>query len=198
MEPDERERVVDKWLDAGLKQYGQAEPRPGLENRILAGLRSEGERMLARKWQWWPALAALTAIFLIGIGVFSLKLRNTGVHAPLAKESPASFQQKSREPRQSDSSRIQESPSQRIRAAVPRPLHRHHVTGPAATARLEQFPSPQPLSEQEAILQRYAEQFPREASLMAQAQTQLTRQEMIERETPPGNELSPNPEPQNQ
>lgn len=195
MEPDERKRVADQWLDAGLKQYGQAEPRPGLENRILAGLRSERERMLARKWQWWPALAALTAIFLIGIGVFSVKLRNAGAHAPLAKESPASFQQKTPQARQADGSRIQESPGQRIRAAVPRPPH---VTGPTATARLEQFPSPQPLSEQEAILQRYAEQFPREASLMAQAQTQLTRQEMIERETPPGNELSPNPEPQNQ
>jgi hypothetical protein len=196
MEPDERKRVADEWLDAGLKQYGQAEPRPGLENRILAGLRSERERMLARKWQWWPALAALTAIFLIGIGVFLIKLRNAGVHAPLAKESPASFQQKTPQARQADGSRVQDFPGQRIHTGVQ--FHPHHVTEHTATARLEQFPSPHPLSEQEAILQRYAEQFPREASLMAQAQTQLTRQEMIERETPPGNELLPNPEPQNQ
>jgi hypothetical protein len=67
----------------------------------------------------------------------------------------------------------------------------------AAAARREQFPTPQPLSQQEAMLARYIEQFPREASLMAQAQTQLTRQEMIERETPLGSEISSDSE-QNQ
>jgi hypothetical protein len=48
---------------------------------------------------------------------------------------------------------------------------------------LEQFPSPQPLSAQEEILTRYIQQFPREAGLVAQAQTQLSKQEMIEQET---------------
>jgi hypothetical protein len=54
----------------------------------------------------------------------------------------------------------------------------------ASAPRLEQFPSPEPLSEQEEFLARYVEQFPHEAVLVARAQTQLMKQEMIELELP--------------
>ena len=41
MDPIEREREVERWLDAALTQYAKAEPRAGLEGRVLAGLRAE-------------------------------------------------------------------------------------------------------------------------------------------------------------
>ena len=44
MEPENQERLVEQWLDIGLKRYGEAEPRPGLEGRILAGLRAPNKR----------------------------------------------------------------------------------------------------------------------------------------------------------
>ena len=58
--------------------------------------------------------------------------------------------------------------------------------GPAQPPRLDQFPSPRPLSEQEILLARFVEQFPREAAMIATAQTRLLAQEEneIERETP--------------
>ena len=49
----------------------------------------------------------------------------------------------------------------------------------AATPRLEQFPSPQPLSEQERILADYVTQFRREAVLGAEAQRRLERQDAL-------------------
>jgi prefoldin subunit 5 len=45
---------------------------------------------------------------------------------------------------------------------------------------LEQFPSPQPLSEQEQMLARYVEELPSEAKQIAQAQTELARHDEIE------------------
>jgi hypothetical protein len=51
---------------------------------------------------------------------------------------------------------------------------------------LEQFPSPRPLSEQEIMLARFVEQFPREAAMIARAQTKLLAQEEeeMQREAP--------------
>jgi hypothetical protein len=42
----------------------------------------------------------------------------------------------------------------------------------AAYPKLDQFPSPQPLSEQELALARYVHDFPREATLIALAQAE--------------------------
>lgn len=196
MEPDEKERLINEWLDAGLRQYGQVEPRPGLETRILARVRAERENVPTPRWLWWPALAGLTAILLIGVGVFVVRSKHSGVQSPLVKGSQAPLEQKAPEPSEVKDSPIQQASSPRIRSSIPRPA-RSHVAEPAS-ARLDQFPSPQPLSEQEVILARYLEQFPREAGLMAQAQTQLTRQEMIEREAPLGSEIPPDSEQENQ
>lgn len=195
MNPDEKERSVDDrpnndwpndaWLDAALTQYGQAEPRPGLENRVLASLRAERERISARKWLWWSALAAVSAVFVIALGVVLASLNS--YKAPVAKRNSASVEQKASVSDQAKSPRIQEAAGRRIRAGVS-PPHPFHIVE-SAPVRLEQFPSRQPLSEQEAILARYVEQFPRHAGLMAQAQTQLTQEEMLELEAPPGSDF---------
>ena len=62
--------------------------------------------------------------------------------------------------------------------------HRRERRVVAAVLRLEHFPSPQPLSEQEELLARYIEQYPHEAVVVARAQTELMK-EMIEREPAP-------------
>ena len=36
MEPKNNERIADRWLDGALKQYGKAEPRAGVEGRVLS------------------------------------------------------------------------------------------------------------------------------------------------------------------
>lgn len=187
MEPSSKERFDEEWLDAVLKQYGLAEPRPGLENRVLANLRAEHEPA-SPGWQWWPAVAALAAIVMMTVGVFVARLSRHKTQAPVAREIVVPVEVKGPEPGQMR----QQATTGGIRARVPR-LHRH-VEVEFVSEKREQFPSPEPLSEQEQMLARYIEQFPREATLMARAQTELDRQEMLEQ---PGSE-PPSSDVQNQ
>ncbi len=65
--------------------------------------------------------------------------------------------------------------------APKRRLHPPHVEqGAAAIPKLDQFPSPQPLSEQERILAGYVENFPERAALVAKMQSEDLRRERLE------------------
>ncbi len=55
----------------------------------------------------------------------------------------------------------------------------------SASPRLDQFPSPRPLSEQEKILLDYVGRFPDEAARVADAQTALAQREELEMYGPP-------------
>jgi hypothetical protein len=171
MGPD-KEILIDQLLDAALKEYAAAEPRPGLEGRILANLRTERDHTPTQVWRW-SMLLAVSTILLIGTAVFFKKHHSnapvaTGNHgtAPTAKKEPTAPKN---EPRAFSASRTRRR-GKSLWSSVPR---------------LEQFTSPRPLSKQEELLVRYIEQFPREAVLMARAQTELLQQEMIERDAPP-------------
>ena len=50
----------------------------------------------------------------------------------------------------------------------------------ARAPKLEQFPSPQPLSEQEKLLQNYVAENPEQAVLLARARTEALRQDQFE------------------
>ena len=175
MGPENRERSLEEQLDAALKAYGVAEPREGLEGRILATLKSERDRTAGRNWHWWPVLVAVASMLLIGAAVLLRTARSTG---PLASGNQAKVPGLKQAP----------SVSGNMARALPtlRPRHRqNHAVPPSA--RRERFPSPQPLSEQELLLARYVEQFPRDAALMARAQTHVMKQEMLEQELPAEN-----------
>src|SRR5579862_4281610 len=58
----------DRALDAALAKYA-AEPRAGLEERVLANLRAETARGTERAWWRWGALASVAAALLIGVGL---------------------------------------------------------------------------------------------------------------------------------
>ena len=201
MEPEDKERIAnecssDGWLRAALKQYGEADPRPGLENRVLAAVRAEREHRTTRQWHWWPALATLAAILVIGTAMHLVQWRNGSIPPPLAKRDPAPSEQKGLQPSQAKMAPAEEEANRTIHAVIAR----NHVDRvvESATPRLERFPSPEPLSEQEKILARYVQQFPREADLLAQAQTELTGEEMTGDQAPPEIEILPNLDLQNQ
>ena len=65
----DRERLAGSWLEASLKQYGEAEPRPGLEGRVWANLRAEREPGPDGRWSWAPGLGVLLAV-MVGGGIF--------------------------------------------------------------------------------------------------------------------------------
>jgi hypothetical protein len=50
----------------------------------------------------------------------------------------------------------------------------------ARPPKLDQFPSPQPLSEQEKILQSYVAENPEQAVLLARSRTEALRQDQLE------------------
>jgi hypothetical protein len=176
---ERKHQVNDDLLDRALKQYGAGEPRDGLEERILANLQIERSRMTARTWRWWPVMVAVASMLLIGTAVWlKTKARParsaiviTGVATvPAAKE-------------------IRSALGNEVRVATASRPHRRERRVVAAVARLEHFPSPQPLSEQEELLARYIEQYPHEAVVVARAQTELMK-EMIEREPAPESAVS--------
>ena len=57
--------ALDRLLDGALAQYSQVEPRAGLEERVLANLRSQPAH---RPWWMWVAIpAAVAAVVLVAI-----------------------------------------------------------------------------------------------------------------------------------
>lgn len=156
---------MDGRLDRLLKEYGEVEPRPGLEDRIFARVRTEAapNRWLLR-WAWSLAGAA-TAVLLIvmwsGIARRPLRSPQDTGRASEAKNSA-----------QAPAVIGANVPS----ASHPRTLRVHRAVASLARRReprLDRFPSPRPLSHQELALVNYAWRFPDEAMLVAKRQAQF-------------------------
>ena len=177
MEPGDRERAVNEWLDAALKRYGEAEPRPGLESRILATLRTEHSP--ESRWGWRPALAGL-AVVLLGAAIFLARGRGvvheTAVGTAIKKEVQTT-------PKARPAPVLAHVLTPAVERSSPRKAYARPVNSVAAAEmapRLEQFPSAQPLSEQEKMLASYVRDWPQEAKLVAQARTELLEQTLLE------------------
>lgn len=67
---DKDKQFVDELLDASLRRYVQDEPRPGLEGRILAGVRSKQQAERRRESLFWivgmATAAAVVAMLVMG------------------------------------------------------------------------------------------------------------------------------------
>jgi hypothetical protein len=211
MESEKRERLIDNLLENALKEYGAAEPRAGLEDRVLARIqaeaRAEGRQVRPRNWSWWPAAVAC-AVLLLSVAAAFLGRNHHADTSAAKSHAPAVFAPR-RIPEKVSGKASQEvmaktsphawsdgRPFGKVRAGS-RPSGRR---GPAQPPRQDQFPSPRPLSEQEIMLARFVEQFPREAAMMARAQTKLLTQEEdeeMQRETPLEREVPQNSPEQN-
>lgn len=165
--------ALDTWLDEALHQYGDVEPRAGLERRILANLESAPRRpVIVHHWGWALGAGTFAAVCI----ALAFWLANA-VHSPrgIVAVTPAPSGAGLELPRNAQSSAAP--------AHVVKYRARRHVLQPqleiAKEPRLETFPSLRPLSEQEQLLTRYARDFPGEAAWVAMAQTK--RQEELER-----------------
>jgi len=164
---------LDRLLDAALKQYAAVQPRAGLEDRVLAHLRSQGGRAPSHHWwQWGIAAVAMAAVALI----IAIAWRPWPAPQPdLAQHPSVSVPGRPGSTPELHGSR---APEQRV--ATARPKHRLHHAAVAQVAegapKLDQFPSPQPLSQEELVLARYAMEFPAEATLIAKAQDEYERE----------------------
>ncbi len=201
MESEKRQRLINELLDNALKQYGKAEPRAGLEDCVLAAIQAEGRQVTPRQWMWWPALVACAVLLLSLTTVFLARKRHADTSAASQNSLviPAPRKEPERDIAKANphgSGLVRKTPAvQSAHAARFSPLPSGHV--PSNSPRSDQFPSPEPLSNQELMLARYVEEFPREAALTAKAQTDLLAQEEIERETPLGREVPQDSQEQN-
>jgi len=159
---------IDRWLDEGLSRYADAEPRPGLESRVLARLGAE--QPAPRTISWW-ALAFGTAALA---GLLLLWLR------PALEPAPApGMRWTAQLPPVPLSLQHTPSPTAAVRSERPRSV-RVALARQSAEAEQESFPSPSPLTEQEKMLARFVENFPQKAALGAQTQAELYQQDQKE------------------
>jgi len=176
MEPKEHGKNAEQWLYAALKQYGKAEPRVGLEGRLLANLRAEKEHV-SERGNWWRALAGVAATLVVGWVIF-LGIGHHGTQKEIAAvHSPASGQRQSAFPSNRELAETAVSQAQGKNS----PSRRHALrAADASEPRLEQFPAPRPLSEQEKMLAWYVQELPQEAKQVALAQAALLKKDLAE------------------
>jgi hypothetical protein len=176
IEPEE----LDRRIDAALAKYGAVEPRDGLAQRIMAAIKAEPAKSPQPVW-WKFGLAAGLALVLLVLGLAwrSGPWKHSAVARQRSVQQDVSSSQESiaSEPTQTNS--VAHLAQHR---KTPRTLRVHSVA--AAHPKLDQFPSPQPLTEQEKLLARYVAQFHRQAVLLARVaneELQRDRVEMIDR-----------------
>jgi hypothetical protein len=172
MNDNDKDRFLDALLDNSLREYGDAEPRVGLENRVWANLRSELEHG-ARERRWWvlgTAVAAVTAVISIWVW-----MARTVPNATQATINVARLAAPVMSPPAQHASPVRQA-NRRPHPARPKVLNKSETGEP----KLDVFPSPQPLSEQEAMLQRYVNEHREHAVLVARAQTELFKSDRQE------------------
>lgn len=170
MADQEKDQQINEMLDSLLANYSSAEPRPGLETRILANLRDAGSREASRGWwgfRWVWAGAVLAAMIVGGVLISGKRHVSPPPRTVVQTVQPAVRQPTVEQP-------VIHRPM--VQSGVPaavgseRVIHRHKTLAPVpqqnATLALNQrpavFPTPTPLSEQERLLLSYYSSTPRE------------------------------------
>jgi hypothetical protein len=156
MTDHDKDKQLDEMLDSLLTTYSSAEPRPGLEKRILANVQQATNKEGSGTWwnfKWlWAGAVVLAAIIvaavLIGGRRQVLQPKSIVVHTQQPLPQQPSL------PRTAD--RL--APPRLKRLIPPRTLD----AGLALSQRPQVFPTPTPLSEQEQLLLRYFAGTPRE------------------------------------
>lgn len=175
METNDRD-PFDNMLGKALRQYGDVEPRIGLENRILANLQVAGNRAHS-KYRWVLAGAAATVLIIaISGGIWHRALapaRNITISAVPKNALQAVGSKTVPQTPQVAKTRARRQRRHNIAAAsvasnsTPK---LDQFPSPLPLSQQDQFPSPLPLTQQELLFASYAEHFPKEALLLVQEQ----------------------------
>ena len=169
---------LDRRLDAALAKYAAVEPRTGLEERVLANLRAEQATAPARTWWRWGMAGVLAAIIAIMSALAWLSGRPS--HPVVANHPGVTMQASTNVVSQAGPESV--SP---LRAPVRARGTVTHRAQPEATGaaypKLDQFPSPQPMSEQEKLLTSYIARSRDQAVLVARARTEELQRDQQEK-----------------
>lgn len=171
--------ALDRQLDAALSKFAAVEPRAGLEARVLANLRIGRERATRHSWWRWPAIAALAAVIAVAVSLVWKSGKSTPVI--MAQHPPATTQTN-----QAGTQSASNGGSSRIPPDAGRPARRSKppVSGTATVItlapKLEQFPSPEAMSDQEKMLADYVAHFQEQAVLIARFNEEDLRRDRME------------------
>jgi hypothetical protein len=189
MNNDERKQSADRWLDAALERYSDAEPRPGFETRLLASVAAERESKAPRRQIWmWAAVAAAAVVVVLALTVSRISRQTpaTPMVANSHQRQPSPAPEPHPEVRANAATANANAPTPGERQLVAsRPLHRTRPVIVASANRQEhgevirrpQFPTPAPLSEQERLLLAYVQSTPKHELESVIAQKQAFEQE---------------------
>lgn len=165
---------LDDQLEAALAKYSSVEPRAGLEQRILANLKAQ--EVPRSHLCWWRWAIPLAGAFLV-VTFFIWKVQRHRPEQVVGHPTTAEQQ-------------VQVATNSTVQGADypligKRPMRtkRHRPTAVSAARagpKLEQFPSPRPLTEQEKLLAEYVSQFHEEAVLVARARAEIQRKDLAE------------------
>ena len=176
---------LDGALDAALAKYAAVQPRAGLEDRVLANLPAERAQVPVRAWWRWGVTGALATVAVVAL---ALVWRSGKPMRPVvANHSPAA-RQASKKPEAlvvSSGGANQRPPYASTSAKKQAANQVRHETVAASLPKFDQpkldrFPSAQPLSEQEKILQNYVAEYPEKAVLIARARSEELQRDLEE------------------
>jgi hypothetical protein len=167
--------ALDRTLDGALEKYSAVDPYPGIEDRILANLQAKSKHSPQSAWgNWnllWRAAVGIAAVVAVAA---TLMLRTNTKHAPKFTLNPVTESSNAKQPR------LQIAPAgvNLELASVPALLSHnakkllYPKASVEASPRLDQFPSPRPLTNEEHLLLRYVQKFPEDAVTIARVQTE--------------------------
>lgn len=147
----DKEKQLDELLDSLLSHYASAEPRPGLETRVLATI-TQARRAKKVRWMglgWWWAVGGVTVVTTAALIAFSFY--GGWPHSTKKQTQRAVQQRTTPEPKGNF------GPG----TAIARSVNHSHRQVHLAEVKKVVFPTPSPLSEQEKLLLRYLAGTPR-------------------------------------
>lgn len=161
----------DRELDAVLAKFATVEPPSGLENRILAVMRSKRVRTSWHAWWQWSALALAAAVVVMVTFAWRTGKRP---HSTTANHPEIKVSNGTTPGTQLALNNVLRTPARNSNA------RHHHHDAPLAAPKLNTFPSPQPPSEQEIILANYVAHYHRQAVLIARVTNEELKRDRIE------------------
>lgn len=175
----ERDRL-DRKLGAELAKYAAVEPRPGLEERVLANLQTEQAKVPSHAWwRWSVAFAVATVVVAALVVAWRSETSRTVVVNHTSPSAPSQHESQTNVAANHDPKQVRRG------GRVPKRVTSVRGSPPIVVAtdnpKLDQFPSPQPLTEQERILASYVALDPEHAALIAEARTEALLREAEER-----------------
>lgn len=143
----------DGLLNDALREVREAEPRMGLEGRVLAGVRAGAEEWRFAWWKWASVAAAVVVIVLV------VAVRR-GSKVDVVRKAPVVVVPSERVESAKGSSKSSKDTNQVRAVAVKPPRKRAAEKNVVAAVEKKPFPTPAPLNEQEKALMLLARNNP--------------------------------------